>query len=307
MIEFKNLTKTYNGINAVDNLSLTIENGEIFGLLGPNGAGKSTTILMLCGLIQPTSGECLIDGTEVSKNPVEVKRNIGYMPEDVGFYQNLTAEQNLSFFAKLYDMNKELRDKKIPELLELVGLEGVEKTVGGYSKGMRQRLGIAKALINDPSVVILDEPTANLDPQGVSDYRKIIRQISDSEKTVLVSSHILSEVSKVCSDVGIMQKGRLVHRGSWQELSGSLNICGLESIIINLEAESEIPELAISDITGTEISADGRRAVITAKSDVRSEISRVLNRNNVLIKELCIDQTTLEDAVLSYYNLEAAN
>ncbi|UUX92561.1 ABC transporter ATP-binding protein [Methanoplanus endosymbiosus] len=305
MIEFKNLTKTYNGINAVDNLSLTIENGEIFGLLGPNGAGKSTTILMLCGLIQPTSGECLIDGVEVSKNPVEVKRNIGYMPEDVGFYPNLTAMQNLTFFAKLYDMKPDLREKKIPELLELVGLSGVEKLVGGYSKGMRQRLGIAKALINDPSVVILDEPTANLDPQGVSDYRKIIRQISDSEKTVLVSSHILSEVSKVCSDVGIMQEGKLVHRGSWQELSGSLNICGLESIIINLEAETEIPELNIPEITGTEISADGKKAVITASSDVRSEISRILNRSNVLIKELCIDQTTLEDAVLSYYNPEA--
>ncbi len=185
LIEFRDLVKTYNGVNAVDGLSLTINDGEIYGLLGPNGAGKSTTIPMLCGLIQPDSGECLINGVEVSKNPIEVKRNIGYMPEDVGFYQNMSAAQNLDFFARLFGITADERGARIDSLLELVGLGGVEKKVGGFSKGMRQRLGIAKTLINDPDVIILDEPTANLDPQGVADYRRIIRQISESGKQSL--------------------------------------------------------------------------------------------------------------------------
>jgi len=134
---------------------------------------------MLCGLIQPDSGECLINGVEVSRNPVEVKKNIGYMPEDVGFYQNMSAGQNLDFFARLYGIPAYKRQGRIESLLELVGLGGVDKRVGGFSKGMRQRPGIAKTLINDPDVILLDEPTANLDPQGVADYRKVIRQISE--------------------------------------------------------------------------------------------------------------------------------
>jgi len=155
MIRCEHLTKVYNGVAAVDDLNLAIPAGEIFGLLGPNGAGKSTTILMLIGLIEPTSGACFIDGIEVAKNPIEVKHRIGYMPEDVGFYATLTAEENLDYSAKLYGMDAAVRRKRIPDLLSLVGLDGVEKVVGGYSKGMRQRLGLAKALINEPKVIIL--------------------------------------------------------------------------------------------------------------------------------------------------------
>lgn len=302
MIELKNLVKTYGGINAVDNLSLVIEQGEIFGLLGPNGAGKSTTILMLCGLIQPSAGECLIDGVEVSKNPIEVKKRIGYMPEDVGFYSNLTAVQNLDFFAKLYDIPSDVRDGRIEALLDLVGLSGVEKKVGGFSKGMRQRLGIAKALVNDPDVVILDEPTANLDPQGVSDYRKIIRDISASDKTVLVSSHILSEVSKVCSRVGIMQKGRIIKDGSWDELARNLDLPGLPEIIINVETESRMPELVHEAIIRVDYSGEMTKARIIASGDIRTDIGRILFESNSVPREIALDSVTMEDAVLSYYN-----
>ena len=289
-------------MNAVDDLSMTIGRGEIFGLLGPNGAGKSTAILMLCGLIQPSAGACMIDGVEVSKNPVEVKMKIGYMPEDVGFYSNLTAAQNLDFFGKLYDIPAEKRAERINELLELVGLSGVEKKVGGYSKGMRQRLGIAKALVNDPEVVILDEPTANLDPQGVSDYRRIIREISGLDKTVLVSSHILSEVSKVCSRVGIMQKGRLVRDGSWDELARNIDLLNLPEIIINVESVSELPGFAHGDILRVDYSGDMTKVRITASKDIRTVIGEQMLKAGIVPREISLDAVTMEDAILSYYN-----
>ena len=257
---------------------------------------------MLCGLIQPSAGECLIDGIEVSKNPIEVKKKIGYMPEDVGFYSNLTAEQNLEFFGKLYDIPPDKRTKRIEELLDLAGLSGAGKKVGGFSKGMRQRLGIAKALINDPDVVILDEPTANLDPQGVSDYRRIIREISDSDKTVLVSSHILSEVSKVCSRVGIMQKGRLVRDGSWDELARNLDLLTLPEIIINVESISKLPGFEHDDIIRTDYSEDMTKVRITASKDIRADIGRQMFDTGVVPREISLDQVTMEDAILSYYN-----
>ncbi|MBP2134141.1 ABC-2 type transport system ATP-binding protein [Methanomicrobium sp. W14] len=302
MIDIKNLVKEYNGVRAVDNLCLNIDKGEIYGLLGPNGAGKSTTILMLTGLIQPTSGECLIDGTEVSKNPIEVKKKIGYMPEDVGFYSNLDAYENLHFFGRLYSIpEKELKDK-IEGLLKQVGLNGVKKPVGGYSKGMRQRLGIAKAQLNDPSVIILDEPTANLDPKGVADYRKIIRNVAKEERTVLVSSHILSEISKVSTKIGILQKGRLVREGTWEELSSGQESLKLSEIRINIETTTPMPEISHSEIISAEYKYDHRFASIVAKSDIRSDIAGILTKNSIVLKNLALDSTTLEDAVLSYYN-----
>lgn len=302
LIEFRDLVKTYNGVNAVDGLSLTINDGEIYGLLGPNGAGKSTTILMLCGLIQPDSGECLINGVEVSKNPIEVKRNIGYMPEDVGFYQNMSAAQNLDFFARLFGITADERGARIDSLLELVGLSGVEKKVGGFSKGMRQRLGIAKTLINDPDVIILDEPTANLDPQGVADYRRIIRQISESGKTVLVSSHILSEVSKVCTKIGIMCRGKIVHEGSWDNFTDSINSLKLPELRINVETTTPMGELTVPGIIEADYSSDRKKVKIISSSDIRAEIAEELFSLKIIPREIALDSTTVEDAILSFYN-----
>jgi ABC-2 type transport system ATP-binding protein len=294
-------------MNAVDNLSLVIQSGEIYGLLGPNGAGKSTTILMLCGLIQPTSGECLIDGVEVSKHPIEVKKRIGYMPEDVGFYANLTAEQNLDFFGRLYGIPAETRKERIESLLTLVGLAGVEKKVGGFSKGMRQRLGIAKTLINDPDIIILDEPTANLDPQGVADYRKIIREISESGKTVLVSSHILSEVSKVCTRIGIMNQGRIIHEGQWVNFTDSIHRLNLPEMRINVETVAPMPQFTTAGIISAEYSPDMKRAKIVASSDIRADISGELLSRNIVPREIALDPTTVEDAILFFYNHQEAH
>jgi len=218
MIKTENLTKVYNGNKAVDGLNLEIAEGDIFGFLGPNGAGKSTTILMLVGMIEPTEGKRIINDIEVARNPLKVKGIIGYLPEDVGFYGNMTAEQNLDYFARFYaamDANK--RKKRIGELLELVQLDGVSQKVGGYSRGMNQRLGLAQALLNDPEVLFLDEPTANLDPEGVFQYRELTKQLSDEGKTIFISSHILAEVSKVCNTIGIISKGTLIARGTLEE------------------------------------------------------------------------------------------
>jgi len=301
MIEFEHLTKEYNGIKAVDDLCLTIPDGEVFGLLGPNGAGKSTTILMLIGLIEPTEGRCLIDGVEVAKNPIEVKHRIGYMPEDVGFYATLTAEQNLDFFARLYGMKKAERKEKIESLLELVGLSGVEKKVGGYSKGMRQRLGIAKALINDPAVMILDEPTANLDPQGVADYRRIIQEMAKQGKTVLVSSHILSEVSRVCTSVGILSQGRIVANGKWEDLARIPEGSTSGEIRINVRTKEAMPEFSNSEIISVDYTDDRKGASVLSHSDIRDDISDVLQKTGTGIRELSLDRDSLEDFILSYY------
>lgn len=301
MITFDHLSKVYNGISAVDDLTFEIPDGEIFGLLGPNGAGKSTTILMLTGLIEPTTGRCLIDGVEVAKNPIEVKHRIGYMPEDVGFYTNLTARENLDFFARLYGMNAAARESRIDELLSLVNLDGVEKLVGGYSKGMRQRLGIAKAILNDPGVIILDEPTANLDPRGVADYRQIIKQMAADGKTILVSSHILSEVSLVCSSIGVLSRGRLVAQGTWKELTQTFDATRLEQVKILVETRDVMPEFTHPDLIAAEYTNDNREAVITARSDIRDAIADTLRDEGVMIRQLSFDRATIEESVLSYY------
>jgi ABC-2 type transport system ATP-binding protein len=302
MIRCEHLTKVYNDVPAVDDLCLEIPEGEIFGLLGPNGAGKSTTILMVIGLIEPTSGACYIDGTEVATHPIEVKRKIGYMPEDVGFYATLTAEENLDYSAKLYGMDAATRRKRIPDLLSLVGLEGVTKVVGGYSKGMRQRLGIAKALINEPKAVILDEPTANLDPQGVADYRRIIREVAENGTTVLVSSHILSEVSRVCTSAGILSHGKLVASGRWADLARA---GGNGHIVIRVETKAPMPEISHPSLVSAEY-ADGRRAArIVAETDICDAIADVVAAAG--IRRLEAESPDIEDVFLSYYHEEATS
>lgn len=297
MIRCEHLTKVYNGVPAVDDLCLDIPEGEIFGLLGPNGAGKSTTILMVIGLIEPTSGACYIDDTEVATHPIEVKKKIGYMPEDVGFYATLSAEENLDYSARLYGMDAAARRKRIPELLSLVGLDGVTKAVGGYSKGMRQRLGLANALVNEPTAVILDEPTANLDPQGVADYRRIIREVAENGTTVLVSSHILSEVSRVCTSAGILAHGKLVASGHWDDLARA---GGNGNVVINVETRTPMPEISNPALVSAEYGDGHLAARFVASADISDEIAEAVDAAG--IRRLEAERPDLEDVFLSYYH-----
>jgi len=296
MIKTENLTKVYNGNKAVDSLNLEIAEGDIFGFLGPNGAGKSTTILMLVGMIEPTEGKCFINKIEVARNPLKVKEIIGYLPENVGFYGNMTAEQNLDYFARFYptiDANE--RKKRIKELLELVQLDGVSQKVGGYSRGMTQRLGFAQALLNNPEVIFLDEPTSNLDPEGVFQLRQTLKKLSDEGKTIFFSSHILAEVAQVCKTIGIISNGTLIERGTLEEIKRKLDVRKTVKIIVETTNE-DMPKIEHENIINVEYK--GRRAVIEAKSDIREIISRYLLEENIGIKELRIEEPTLEDVFL---------
>jgi ABC-2 type transport system ATP-binding protein len=296
MIKTENLTKAYNGKKAVDSLNLEIAESDIFGFLGPNGAGKSTTILMLVGLIEPTGGKCIINDIEVARNPLKVKEIIGYLPENVGFYGNMTAEQNLDYFARFYaTMDANEREKRIEELLELVQLASVSQKVGGYSRGMTQRLGLAQALLNNPEVIFLDEPTTNLDPEGVLQIRQTLKKLSDEGKTIFFSSHILAEVAQVCKTIGIISNGTLIERGILEEIKRKLDVRKTVKIIVETLNE-DMPKIEHENIINME--HKGRRAIIEAKSDIREYISRYLLEDNIGIKELRIEESTLEDVFM---------
>ncbi|MDK2974113.1 MAG: type transport system ATP-binding protein [Methanofollis sp.] len=299
MIRTEHLTKDYNGSHAVDDLSMEIDQGEVFGFLGPNGAGKSTTILMLVGMIEPTAGQCYIDGIEVARNPLKVKDIIGYLPEDVGFYGNMTAEQNLDYYARFYPMDAAERTQRIRDLLDLVHLDGVTQKVGEYSRGMKQRLGLAQALINDPKVIFLDEPTANLDPEGVREYRDLIARLSDEGKTVMISSHILSEVRVVCRTVGLLVKGRLIAKGTIEDVARVLDPADGDLVRIVLETEEPLP--AIVDPAIVSVETDGNRATILAKSDIRSRIVTSLSGQGLHVREISVRTPDIEGLFMSIY------
>jgi ABC-2 type transport system ATP-binding protein len=221
IIETDNLSRRYHRQLAVDTLSFTVKEGEIFGFLGPNGAGKTTTLLMLLGLSRPSGGSAKVCGLDPLRNSREVKRLVGYLPENVGFYGELDAVQSLEYVANLNGIEREQACGKIDELLELVGLKkDARKKVGDYSRGMKQRLGIAEVLIKEPEVLFLDEPTLGLDPDGALWLIDLIGSLNNDRKiTVLLSSHILHQVQKISHRVGIMIRGKLVAEGSIETLA----------------------------------------------------------------------------------------
>jgi ABC-2 type transport system ATP-binding protein len=221
VIELIGLTKLYGSLKAVDNLNLTINKGEIYGLLGPNGAGKTTTILMALGLTEPTAGKVNVCGINATVNPVAVKRKVGYMPDNMGFYDGMNALDNLVYIARLNGVPESTVRERAIELMEMVGLEKVmNKKAGAYSRGMKQRLGLAEVLIKQPDIIILDEPTNGIDPSGVKEFLVLIRQLSRQQNiTVLLSSHHLNQVQQVCDRVGIFVEGRLLANGPISLLS----------------------------------------------------------------------------------------
>ena len=220
VVEVQDLVKDYNGFKAVDGVTFHVAQGEIFGLLGPNGAGKTAAILMLLGMTEPTAGVVCVCGYDPNKEPLEVKRITGYLPENVGFYEDLTAKENLLYLTKLNGIPEDVAIKKIDKVLTTVGLlEVKDKLVGTYSKGMRQRLGLASVLIKEPKLVILDEPTTGIDPEGTEQVLDLIRKMSrEMGVSILLSSHLLYQVQQVCDRVGIMFRGKMVAQGSIEEI-----------------------------------------------------------------------------------------
>ena len=230
VIVLTDLTKQYGNFTAVDHIRLNIRKGEIFGLLGPNGAGKSTTILMMLGLTEPTSGTVEICGINSTTHPIEVKRRIGYLPEDVGFYDDMTGPENLIYTARLNGIPDKEAKTKAMELMKRVGLEEqLTKKTGKYSRGMRQRLGLADVLIKNPEIIILDEPTSGIDPAGVQEFIELIRWLSKEEGlTVLFSSHHLDQVQQICDRVGLFGGGKLLAEVNVNELQNEEH--GLENM-----------------------------------------------------------------------------
>jgi len=221
VIETEGLTKKYGSQIAVNNLDLQIREGEVFGFLGPNGAGKTTTILMFLGLTEPSSGKVRVIGFDPTRNPFHVKEKVGYLPENVGFYDDMDARQNLRYIARLNRIPDRISAGRIDESLKVVGLfEEAGKKVGTYSKGMRQRLGIAEVLIKEPKLIFLDEPTIGLDPDGTNRMLDLIHNLSREKNiTIFLSSHLLDQVQRICDRVGIMIKGDLVAMGPIEELA----------------------------------------------------------------------------------------
>jgi ABC-2 type transport system ATP-binding protein len=224
IIVLNGLTRKYGSFTAVDDLTLTINEGEIFGLLGPNGAGKSTTILMMLGMTEPTSGSVEVCGINSTTSPVEVKRKVGYLPEDIGFYDDYTGLENLIYTARLNSLPSGKAKQNAEHLLEKVGLSNeINKKAGKYSRGMRQRLGLADVLIKNPEVIILDEPTLGIDPKGVQEFLELIVRLSKDEgRTVLLSSHHLHQVQEICDRIGLFVGGKLIAEGDIQSLSQKL-------------------------------------------------------------------------------------
>lgn len=221
VIRTEGLTKAYKDQVAVDNLSFSVNEGEIFGFLGPNGAGKTTTLLMLLGLTEPTSGTARVLDTDPTRNPIEVKRNIGYLPENMGFYRDMNAWQTLRFIAELNGITGSVAEERIENALKTVGIfDDADKKIGAYSRGMRQRVGIAELLIKEVRVAFLDEPTLGLDPEATNQIMALIKSLCREKRmTVLLSSHLLHQAQKICHRIGIMIKGRMVAQGSMEQLA----------------------------------------------------------------------------------------
>ena len=221
MIQTEDLTKSYNGQTAVDHLSFTVKAGEVFGFLGPNGAGKTTTLLMLLGLTEPTSGTASVMGVNPTREPISVKRNIGYLQENMGFYRDLDARQMLQYIAELNGLQGDVAEERIDQALDAVGLQDeAKKKIQAYSRGMRQRLGLAEVLVKEPKVVFLDEPTLGLDPDATNRMLELIQRLCEEQQmTVLLSSHLLYQVQRICHRVGIMFNGRMVAQGSMAQLA----------------------------------------------------------------------------------------
>ena len=220
VIETRDLTKKYGDFVAVDALNLRVKRSEVFGLLGPNGAGKTTTILMLLGLTEPTSGKVKVLGFDPARQPLSIKSRAGYIPDQVGFYDELTARENLIYIAKLNGLPRQESNKRIDEALEKVGLTTVAgKSVKTFSRGMRQRLGVADVLIKNPQLIIMDEPTQGLDPELAREFLQLIRELSGAGITILLSSHLLYQVQEVCDRVGLFRQGHMVLEGTVTELA----------------------------------------------------------------------------------------
>lgn len=301
MIELSNVFRDFGNFRAVNDISFSIPTGQIVGLLGPNGAGKTTTMRMISGFIEPTSGTIKIDGIDVTKNPVEAKKKIGYMPESAPLYQDMIVEDYLKYIAEIHNENPET---KVPELCAECGLKEVmSKNISELSRGNRQRVALAHALMHNPEILILDEPTSGLDPNQVEDVRAIIREIGKT-RTVIVSTHILSEVETLCSRAIIISGGKLVADSSIEELKKNskkqtsvfVTFKGAESDFDKVQKLTEKVDGVIKAVCSSEENGLCKLEVsVKEDCEVRPQIIKALVENNFDLYEVSISENSLED------------
>jgi len=323
IIELKDLTKKYGSFTAVDHLTLSISKGEIFGLLGPNGAGKSTTILMMLGLTEPTSGSVRVCDIDSTSNPVAVKRKAGYLPEDVGFYDDYTGFENLMYSARLNGIPEKEGRELVLDLLDRVGLSREEsKKAGKYSRGMRQRLGLADVLVKSPEVIILDEPTQGIDPKGVNEFLELIEDLTrEGKMTVLLSSHNLHQVQKICDRVGLFVGGKLIAEGNINTLSQQLFSSEpfmVEAGIKNYPQSGSSGDKAKSSAAGLKEQIEKIVGVISVEDqdnllrigcsgDVTGEIARIIVESGLELNFLIRKEYGLDDIYNRYFEEDGKN
>jgi len=299
MIRTQNLLKKYNEFKAVDNLSLEVKEGEIYGFLGPNGAGKTTTILMLLGILKPTQGEVYLFGQNITKDFLSIKKKMGVVSEKQYLYKEMTAGEYLNFFADLYGVKN--RKKKIDQLLEAVNLLEVRnRKLGAFSRGMQQKLGFARALLHDPQLLLLDEPVSGLDPTGIKQIRDLIEQQNKKGRTIFISSHLLSEVERLCGKVGIINKGRLLAEDTMDNLRKRLtDVVELE--IELTEAKKEIVDtLAAFDfIKGLKRKENLLTIKVKADKDYRAQISEAISQQGGVVLGIKKKEMSLEEAFIT--------
>ena len=305
MIEVKNITKKYGNFTAVDNINFKIEEGEIIGLLGPNGAGKSTTMNMITGYIEPTEGEIIVNGYDISKKSKKAKTQIGYMPEGVPLYSDLTVKEFVTYMAELKKVDRKTRKEKVEKIIEQTGLKDVEKKLTrNLSRGYKQRVSMAGALVGEPKILILDEPTVGLDPKQITEIRALIKELGKTH-TVILSSHILSEVSQICNKVIIINKGKIIAVDTPENLENK--VANKNDIYVTVEdLENKIEEVAkkIKEIRKIELVKENedktKKYLIESEkdADLRKILFQELAKENITIFEMKKADTTLEDAFM---------
>jgi ABC-2 type transport system ATP-binding protein len=305
VIEVKNVTKKYPNIKAVDNINFTIKDGEVVGFLGPNGAGKTTTMNMITGFIEPTEGQIIINGFDIVKKSKKAKKQIGYMPEGVPLYTELTAREFVNYMAELKDVKAKERKEAVEKAIEETGLKDVQnKLIKNLSRGYKQRVSMAGALVGNPEVIILDEPTVGLDPKQITEIRSLIKELG-KKHTVILSSHILSEVSQICERVIIINHGKIVVIDTPENLENKTK--EKNTILVTVEDKNEKMKnlkeevKEIEEIKLVKDNEDGTKqyAVTSAdKVDLRKKIFEILPKQDITIFELKKDESTLEDAFI---------
>ncbi|WP_280771998.1 ABC transporter ATP-binding protein [Salipaludibacillus daqingensis] len=301
MLETEELSKQFKGKIAVEGVNLHLERGESVGLLGPNGAGKSTTISMISSLIKPTSGDVLLDGKNVIKDPGKIRRVLGVVPQEIALYEELTAYENLKFFGRIYGLRGKALEKNIEEVFELVGLTDRQKDiVKTYSGGMKRRINIAAALLHEPEVLIMDEPTVGIDPQSRSHILEMVRELNLKKgMTVLYTSHYMEEVERLCDRVYIMDHGRIISSGTKDELKSILS--SEETIMIDLDRP--YPDLyndlkQHDGILQTMETETGLKLIVPKGSRLLGELFQIADRHQAKVVNVHVQTPTLEDVFL---------